>query len=219
MNSKEIVLNALNRQKTPRVPVALLSGGAWTFNRKGLTLEKALAIGPQQAAEIIAETNETVQSDIVWPGSGYHNLAIRAIGGKIKFRARGTPDIQEILIKEVKDIDAVRLDGITEDEDINVLVETAGILSKAVGERYLVGASQWGPFTLAGHVFGVERIMRNIYRDKAAVHAVLDFTAELCFRYLEPYIQAGAGIISMLTLHLRGTLFHGSSSGNSHSHI
>ncbi len=197
MNSKEIILNALTMQETPRVPVALLSGGAWTFNRKGLTLEKALAIGPGPAAEIIAETNETVHSDIVWPGSGYHNLAIRAIGGKIKFRAKGTPDIQEVLLKDAKAIDSVRLDGIKEDEDIHLLVETAGVLNKIVGERTLVGASQWGPFTLAGHVYGVERIMRNIYRDRAAVHAVLDFTAELCFQYLEPYINAGAGIISI----------------------
>ena len=133
----------------------------------------------------------------MWPGSGYHNLAIRAIGGKIKFRAKGTPDIQEILLKDTKAVDSVNLDGIKEDEDINLLVETAGVLNKIVGERTLVGASQWGPFTLAGHVYGVERIMRNIYRDKAAVHAVLEFTAELCFRYLEPYINAGAGIISI----------------------
>lgn len=197
MNSKEIVLNALNRQKTSRIPVALLSGGAWTFNRKGLTLEKALDIGPEQQAEIIADTNETVGSDIVWPGSGYHNLAVRAVGGKIKFRAKGTPDILEALLKEAKDVDALKLDGLKEDEDINVLVETAGILAKTVGERTLVGGSQWGPFTLAGHVYGVERVMRSIYRDKPAVHAVLEFTSELCFRYLEPYINAGAGIISI----------------------
>ncbi|HEX9062749.1 MAG TPA: uroporphyrinogen decarboxylase, partial [Clostridia bacterium] len=84
MNSKEIVLKALNLENTPRLPVALLSGGAWTFNRRGLTLESALKIGALEAAGIIAETNETVKSDIVWTGSGYHNLAVRAVGGKIK---------------------------------------------------------------------------------------------------------------------------------------
>lgn len=197
MNSKEIVLKVLNLQKTPRLPVSLLSGGAWTFNRKGLTLEKALAIGAEQAAEIISETNELVHSDIVWAGSGYHNLAIRAIGGKIKFRAKGTPDIQETLLADVKDSDRVKLEGITDDADINILVETAAILNKNIGESTLVGASQWGPFTLAGHIYGVERLMRSIYRDKAAAYAVLDLTSELCFRYLELFVDAGAEIISI----------------------
>ncbi|MCX7745398.1 MAG: uroporphyrinogen decarboxylase family protein [Clostridia bacterium] len=197
MNSKEVVLHAFNMQKTSRLPVALLSGGAWTFNRKGLTLEKALHIGAGQAAEIIGETNELVKSDIVWAGSGYHNLAIRAIGGKIKFRAKGTPDIEEILFQDLKNMDIVKLDGLKEDKDIGVLIETTAVLSKTIGERTLIGASQWGPFTLAGHIYGVERLMRNLYKDKEEVHQVMDFTSELCFRYLEPFIEAGAEIISI----------------------
>ncbi len=197
MNSREIILKALNLQKTPRLPVSLLSGGAWTFNRKGLTLEKALTLGAGQAAEIIAETNELVNSDIVWAGSGYHNLAVRAIGGKIKFRAKGTPDIQETLLKDAGDTDKVNLDGLKSDSDINTLAETAAVLRKNVGERTLVGASQWGPFTLAGHVYGVERIMRNIYKDKSVVHEILEFTSELCFRYLKLFFDAGAEIISV----------------------
>lgn len=197
MNSREIILKAINREKTPRLPVALLSGGAWTFNRRGFTLESALSSGAENAADILEETNDTVQSDIVWPGSGYHNLAIRAIGGKIKFRAKGTPDVQEALLKEAEDVDAVKLDGLKEDRDIGTLVETTAILSRSIGKRTLVGTSQWGPFTLAGHVYGVERLMRNMYRDKAAVHAVLDFTSELCYRYLMLYVDAGVEIVSV----------------------
>ncbi len=197
MESREIILNALNQQKTPRLPVAILSGGAWTFNRRGLTLEKTLSIGAEKAAEILEETNEIIKSDIVWPGSGYHNLAIRAIGGEIKFRAKGTPDVQEVLLKEVKDVDAVNLDGLKNDSDISTLVETTAILSRSIGKRTLVGTSQWGPFTLAGHVYGVERLMRSIYRDKAAVRAVLEFTSELCYRYLKLYVDSGVEIVSI----------------------
>jgi uroporphyrinogen decarboxylase len=197
LDSRGIILKTLNLQKTPRLPVAILSGGAWTFNRKGLTLEDTLSIGAQNAAQILEETNELIHSDIVWPGSGYHNLAIRAIGGKIKFRAKGTPDIQEELLKEAKDVDTVNLDGLKEDADIGTLAETTAILSRAIGKKTLVGTSQWGPFTLAGHVYGVERLMRSIFRDKAAVHAVLDFTSELCYRYLKLYIHAGVEIVSV----------------------
>jgi len=61
----------------------------------------------------------------------------------------------------------------------------------------VVGTSQWAPFTLGGLAFGVERLMRSVYKDKPAVHAVLEFAAELCFAYLEPFIDAGVSIISL----------------------
>ncbi|MCX7923544.1 MAG: uroporphyrinogen decarboxylase family protein [Clostridia bacterium] len=197
MNSKELFLKAIHLKKTPRLPVALLSGGAWTFNRHGLSLEEALSRGAQESAQIIAATNEEADSDIVWAGSGYHNLAVRALGGKIKFRAKGTPDVQQPLIENVSIIDAIKLDRLADDPGINTLWETTKYLNKAVGEKTLIGASQWGPFTLAGLIYGVEKLMRNIYKNKEEINAVLEFTSELCFCYLEPFIEAGAGIISV----------------------
>jgi len=35
------------------------------------------------------------------------------------------------------------------------------------------------------------------YKDKPAVHAVLEYAAELCFDYLEPFIDAGVSMISL----------------------
>ena len=98
MTSKEIIQKTIRLEKTPRLPVSLLSAGAWTLNQSGLTLEKALSVSPERFAEVIVQTNERAGCDIVWPGSGYHNLAIRGVGGKIKFRVKGTPDVQEPLL-------------------------------------------------------------------------------------------------------------------------
>ncbi|MDP4176839.1 MAG: uroporphyrinogen decarboxylase family protein [Bacillota bacterium] len=197
MNSKEIILNAASLKKTERIPVSLLSGGVWTFNRRGYSLEQALNLGAEKNAQILEETNEEIGCDIVWPGSGYHNLAIRAIGGKIKFRAKGAPDIQETLLKDISDIENIDLSLIKKDKDINTLWDTTSILAKRIGSDTLVGASIWGPFTLAGHVYGVEKLMRNIYKNKDEVHKVLEFTSELCYEYLAPYADAGAGILSV----------------------
>jgi len=160
-------------------------------------MEQALEEKPERIADIIAKTNEIVGCDIVWPGSGYHNLAIRGAGGRIKFRVKGTPDVQESLIRDASKIDPAWVRQVKEDAGIRVLVEAAGILSKSIGEHTVVGTSQWAPFTLGGLAYGVENLMRGLYKDKAAVHAVLDFAADLCFAYLEPYIDAGVSIISL----------------------
>ena len=197
MTHKEIIAKLIALEKTPRLPVSLLSGGAWTLNRDGLTMEQALDARPERLAEIIARTNELVGCDIVWPGSGYHNLALRGAGGVIKFRTKGTPDVMAPLIQDVSQLDASLVGRMQEDAGIRVLVETAGLLSKSIGGRTVVGTSQWAPFTLGGLAFGVERLMRSVYKDKPAVHAVLEFAAELCFAYLEPFIDAGVSIISL----------------------
>lgn len=190
MNSREIALKALNLEETPRLPVSLFSGGVWTFNRQGLSLEDVLG-KPKLSAEVIAESNEEVKSDIVWAGSGFHNLVVKSFGGKIKFRKNGAPDVQEALLKDVLDIDKLRIQKLFEDDEINSLWETAKILHKNIG------ASQWVPFTLAGAFYGVERIMRSIYKDEAAARRVIDLTSEIVYQYLLNFVKAGAEIISI----------------------
>ena len=197
MTSKEIIKRVIRLEPTPRLPVSLLSAGAWNLNQSGLTLEQALAVGPQRIAEVIAKTNGIVGCDIVWPGSGYHNLAIRGIGGRIKFRVKGTPDVQEPLLRGNWTAERIVTKRVQEDEGIRVLIEAARLLSKSIGEKTVVGTSQWAPFTLGGLAYGVENLMRNIHKDKPAVHAVMEFAAELCFDYLEPFIDAGVSMISL----------------------
>ncbi|HWQ42599.1 MAG TPA: uroporphyrinogen decarboxylase family protein [Desulfosporosinus sp.] len=206
MNSREIVTKAAQRQATPRVPVSLLSGGAWTFNRQGLSLQEALGIGAERAAELIASTNEQVGSDIVWAGSGYHNLALQAIGAKIKFRATGVPDIQEPLLQKASDVDGIDLKRLKNDDQLNVLWDTGRLLATNIGATTMIGGSSWGPFTLGGLAYGADHLLRNMYYDREAVHKILEFSVELCYQYLEPYIKGGAGIISIADPSASGNL-------------
>jgi uroporphyrinogen decarboxylase len=197
MTSKEIIQKLIRLEPTPRLPVSLLSAGAWTLNQSGLTLEKALTVSPERFAEVIVQTNERAGCDIVWPGSGYHNLAIRGVGGKIKFRVKGTPDVQEPLLRGDWAAAKISTRRVQEDPGVQALAAAARRVVKAVGDRTVVGASQWAPFTLGGLAYGVENLMRNIHKDKASVHAVMEFATELCFDYLEPFIDAGVAMISL----------------------
>jgi len=193
---KDNVLETIRLGKPSRVPAVLFSGGAWTFNNRGLTLEQAVA-SPELMAQVIVETNAKVHSDIVWAGSGFNNLPVRALGGRIKFRVKGTMDVQEPLLKTAADVDRIDLDRLGEDEGINNIWETAALLDRAIGDEVLIGACGWGPFTLGAQFYGTERLMSAIYKDRTAVRAVLDFAAEASFRYYEAYRKKGARIISV----------------------
>lgn len=196
MEPKEIILQTIRGEKAERVSTALLSAGAWTFNRKGFKLSDLLD-KPELAAKIITETAKEAKSDIVWPSSGYHNLLIQALGGKIIFREKGTMDVAEPLLKTRVDIAKVDLKLLQQSPWINNIWETAGLVHQAIGEKFLVGSSSWGPFTLAGQLYGVEKLMSGLYKDKEGVKKVLEFSTKVCLAYLKPFVQKGVEIISI----------------------
>jgi uroporphyrinogen decarboxylase len=193
---KDNVLAAIKLGKPSRIPAVLFSGGAWTFNNRGLTLEHAVAKA-ELMAQVIIETNAKVESDIVWAGSGFNNLPVKALGGKVKWRAKGTMDVQEPLLKTASDVDRIDLDQLSQDEGIINVWESTALLDRAIGDGILIGACGWGPFTLGAQMFGVEKMMRSIRKDKKAVHAVLEFAAEASFRYYDAFRRKGARIISV----------------------
>jgi uroporphyrinogen decarboxylase len=196
MNGKKVYIDAMTGKKPSRIPVTILSGGAWTFNNHGYTLDRILG-RPELAAEIIVTCNRKVGSDAVWVGSGYNNLPVKALGGKLKFRPSGTPDVLEPLLKNALDADAIDPQLIAGDGDVTDLWQTARLVDREIGETTLVGGTGWGPFTLAAQLYGTERLMANIYKDKAAVMAVLDFAEAVTLRYLQGFIDNGVRIISI----------------------
>jgi uroporphyrinogen decarboxylase len=191
MNAKEIVKNVLELKPTPRQGATLMSAGAWALNSNGVSLEKALADPPEETAEILYRAYNEVGSDIVWAMSGYNNIVVGAIGGKIKFRSKGTPDVIETLIKKPSDVDAIDTDAVKNDAHVQTLLRVTKLLAdKVKGENY-VALTRWGPFTLAGLLYGAENLMRDIYRNPESVRHILDFTAGLYLKYAQLYIDNG----------------------------
>jgi uroporphyrinogen decarboxylase len=191
MNSKEIIQNTLELKNTPRQPVTVFSGGAWALTSSGLSLEKALATEPEKVADILFNAYSSVDSDMVWALSGYSNIVIGAIGGAIKFRAKGTPDVVEPLFKGTADIDKALLDRIADNPSVRFLLDVTKQLVKKAGGTQFVALTRWGPFTLAGLLYGAENLMRDIYRNPDSVRRLLDFTTELYLRYSQLYIDNG----------------------------
>jgi uroporphyrinogen decarboxylase len=206
VNSKEIIKKALKMEKTPRVPVTVLSGGAWCFNSNDISLKDAMEMEANAAADIIIKTNQKVNSDIVWAASGYNNLAIRAIGGEINFRKKGSPDIAEPMMKELSEVDKLDLSKLSEDVGIQNLLKITKVLENKIGNETMIAVSQWGPLTLAGQIVGIEKLMKGMIKDKAAVKALIDFTSELCYKYLELFMNAGVELVSMSDMSASGDM-------------
>jgi len=189
MTPKEAIFAAFDLKPTQAVPATVFGGGVWTIRRWQKQFGEMIA-DPKAYAELIIKTNELVKSPIVYVGSGYNNYLAAAIGGKIKERPLGTPDLESHLVKETAD-EIVNTDVtiIENDPVIQNIREAARLVAKAIGDEYAVTVTAWGPFTLAGQMYGVEPMMKAALKKKDEVHKMMEFATKLVKQFYKPLVE------------------------------
>lgn len=178
MKPKEVILTAFEGGKPERVPVTLFGGGMWSIHNYGSTFER-LSNDASLMADMLIKTSEKLLCDIVYAGSGYNNFHAAALGGRIKFREIGAPDLEEPLIKEEADLEKLDIKRIDLDETINTVKKALKLTKEKIGNEYVVTMTAWGPFTLAARLVGEEAMMKATFKKPAFVEKVVSFTTEL----------------------------------------
>ena len=197
MTPKEILLAGIAMKRTTRLTGMILSSGVWTYSRNGLSLQNVLDDPPEKIAECIINDNERVKSDLIWVGADCSNIVLRALGGKCTFNILGEAStVDEPLISKPSDVDKLKIEDLENSSELENLLNTARIIAERVGEEYLIGVSQWGPFTLAGQLLGMDNMMVTTLKDKPGIRHVLEFTEKLLLKYWNLFIDAGVEIVN-----------------------
>lgn len=197
MTHKEIILSGIALKKTPRLPVMILSSGVWTDYRNGLTLQNVLEDAPEKIAETIIGDNRKVESDVVWVGADCSNVVVKAIGGKCTFNLLGEAStVDEPLITRPEDVDRLRVEDLENSREIANLLKTASLVTERIGAEYLVAVSQWGAFTMAGQLLGMDNMMKIAIKDKSGLAHIMEFTERLLLKYLNLFIDAGVEMVN-----------------------
>lgn len=196
MTNKEILLDGIKLKNTPRLPVITLSSGVWTYSRNGLTLQDALEKNPQKIAEYVIKNSAEVDSDLIWMGADCNNIALQALGAMCTFDVLGMPaNVEKPLVTSLEEVESLKIEKLEADRGLNNLLETTRIIADRVGGQYLLGASQWGPFTLAGQLMGIEPFMKIAMKNPSGAKYILEFTEKLVIKYLKLFTQAGAELV------------------------
>jgi len=188
MRPRDVILEAFELGVPERVPAVIYGGGMWTVKNAGKTFMDFMG-KPEEYAEVVIRTSRLLNSDMVYPGSGYNNFLAAAIGGRIKVRRVGAPDLEAPIINSPEDLEALDLEKVQESEAIRTIWRASEIVYERIGDEYLVGTTAWGPFTKAANLRGVEQLMRDTYRNKEFVKQVVDFAKELILTFYEPLIK------------------------------
>ncbi len=198
MTPKEMIIRAFEQKPLDYAPATVFGGGLWTIRHHQAEFGEAIA-DPKAYADLILKTNEELNSPMVYVGSGYNNYLIAALGVPIKERAMGAPDLTEDLIKEHADeLDALDPTVIENDPIIQNIWEASRLVAEAIGDEYIVTTTAWGPFTLAGQMFGVESFMKATFKRKKEAHKTLEFATELLKRFYGPIVEDGS--ISVMSI-------------------
>ena len=189
MKPKEAIFEAFDLKQTSRVPATVFGGGVWTIRHWQKQFGEMIA-DPRAYADMIIQTNEELHSPIVYVGSGYNNYLAAAVGGKVKERPLGAPDLEAPLVKESAD-EIVNTDVtvIENDPIIQNIRQAARLVAQAIGDEVVVTVTAWGPFTLAGQMYGVEPFMKATLKKKDEVHKMLDFATRLVRQFYQPLVE------------------------------
>lgn len=193
MNTKQAIIDAFQLKApegNPQVPATIFGGGVWTIRRWKKQFGELLA-DPKAYARLIVDANKELNSPIVYVGSGYNNYLAAALGGTIKERELGAPDLREPIVKQSADeLDALDVTMIENDPWIQKIREAARLVSEEIGDSHMVAVTAWGPFTLAGQIYGVEQFMRATLKKQAEVEKTLKFATELLKQFYRPMLEA-----------------------------
>ena len=189
MTPKEAIIEAFELSSAGKVPATIFGGGVWTIRHWGKQFGEMIA-DPRAYADLLIKTNQELRSPIVYVGSGYNNYLAAAVGGKIKERPLGAPDLEAPLVKETAD-EIVNTDVTVMENDpvIQNVREAARLVAKEIGDEVIVTVTAWGPFTLAGQMYGVEPMMKATLKKKQEVHKMMEFAMRLVRQFYTPLVE------------------------------
>lgn len=190
MKPREIILKAFEGGKTERVPATLFGAGMWSIKTYGSTFQE-LSTDAAKMTDMMVSMSEKLLCDIVYAGSGYNNFHASALGGKIKFREMGAPDLEAHLIAAEEDLQKLDISGIEKNEVISVVKKALKMTKDKIGGEYVMTMTAWGPFTLGARLVGEEAMMKATFKKPAFVEKVVDFATDLLIRLYEPIVNDG----------------------------
>ncbi|MBI5103086.1 MAG: hypothetical protein HZB33_14820 [Nitrospirae bacterium] len=195
MEPKEIILKAFDGGRPERVPVTLFGGGMWSIRDYGSSFEE-LAKDEKKMADMCIKEAERIRSDVVYVGSGFNNFHASALGtafgAGIKYREIGAPDLTKHFVDSEEVIDKLNMDDLFRDPVINNVFEATRLVNRAIGSKYLVTMTCWGPFTLAARFVGEEAFMKYTFKKPALVEKMVNFCADLLIHLYAPLVDDGS---------------------------
>ena len=115
-----------------------------------------------------------------------------AMGTKMAFLDEDAPQISEPFIKERSDLSKVKVPDFSKDGRLPVYMEATEIAVEEVGSEVCVSTVFGGPLTTAAALYPVDLLTRDLIKNKAWVHELLDICTEAGLKFIDEILKRKA---------------------------
>jgi uroporphyrinogen decarboxylase len=189
MNRREGITRVFHGERSERIPRALYGAGRWAYRQAGLKMGD-LPVNPARFGDRLAGFLNTLDTDIVFAGSGLNTFPAEAIGGSLAFKDEQAPLLSFPLIEKIGDARYFREIDIGNSPHTQALVEMIAVLRQRLEGRFLC-ATSWGPFTWAMVLCDWSLLKDKTTTDREFIREVCELGVRLSTAFYGPLTAAG----------------------------
>lgn len=108
-----------------------------------------------------------------------------ALGSKLVFPDHGAPYVREYAIKDVLDLDKLSVPDPVKAGRFTFVLETAEKLAEKFGKEIPVSIEVPGPFTTAGNLMSIEKLLRDTRKNPEYIHRVLRLVTDTTISFIK----------------------------------
>lgn len=185
---------AMERRETDRVPVIPQITYA-TAQLTGVGLVEALH-SPEKTAEALLAGQRTIGYDAIYAGwESSFNLLAEAMGCTMRYPEGDVPYVIERIVKNPGDVAKLAIPDPARTGRLPIHMRTVQLVKREVGDAVPVFAYVPGPFTLAGQLYDVDRLLRMTVKDPGFIQALVEVATAASVRYAEANVDAGVDVV------------------------
>ncbi len=192
--SLQIVRDAIESEAFERVPVIPIVG-LYSTNVSNIPITDLLNDGVKQARSQLAARSK-YGYDGVFTAMDL-TVEAQALGAKVTFPMGAFPYVHTHPLGEAERFEDIPGLPVSESR-LSVFIEATQIMSETLNDKFLLSSHVIGPFTLAGHLLGIEKLMEITSEEPELATAIVKHCAKVIEPYIEKLIDAGTDNIVIL---------------------
>lgn len=186
--SKADILAALRGQTPAQLPVSLLGGGAWTMVQNGIGFREA-ALDPVRLAGAIVSTARRLGRGIVFVGGGFNNALPAALARTELVWPDPSPPVPARILPVDPSI-RCRVKELAQSRTVETVQEATRRVADRLGDQFPVTMVSWGPFTVAGQVFGPQALLRLCLGNPGLLRSFTAMAQEAVLEFYRPVLDS-----------------------------
>jgi uroporphyrinogen decarboxylase len=127
--------------------------------------------------------------DLLWTGSNFVNYPIHFLGCPIRDNSSDGPALTATVIQSLDDLGSLRIDQVLENPTMRGITRSHHLVADAVGKETFIMPAQWGPFSLAARILGLEPVMNATLEDPERLLELVRFSTELVWALVESLLE------------------------------